>query len=83
VHVVVGDGSRGLPEHAPFDAINVAAAAHEVPAALEEQMADGGRLVAPIDGGNQRLLVERRQGDTLERRYLEPVRFVPLVGDAD
>jgi protein-L-isoaspartate(D-aspartate) O-methyltransferase len=83
VHVVVGDGSRGLREHAPFDAINVAAAAREVPAALEEQLADGGRLVAPIDGGNQRLLVERRQGDTLERRYLEPVRFVPLVGDAD
>jgi protein-L-isoaspartate(D-aspartate) O-methyltransferase len=83
VHVVVGDGSRGLPEQAPFDAINVAAAAHEVPRALEEQLADGGRLVAPIDGGNQRLLVERRGGDTLERRYLESVRFVPLVGDAD
>jgi protein-L-isoaspartate(D-aspartate) O-methyltransferase len=83
VHVVVGDGSRGLPEHAPFDAINVAAAAREVPPALEEQLADGGRLVAPIDGGNQRLLVDRRRGDKLERRNLEPVRFVPLVGDAD
>jgi protein-L-isoaspartate(D-aspartate) O-methyltransferase len=83
VHVVVGDGSHGLPEQAPFDAINVAAAAHEVPLALEEQLADGGRLVAPIDGRDQRLLVERRRGDTLERTYLEPVRFVPLVGDTD
>ena len=83
VHVVVGDGSRGWPEQAPFDAINVAATAHEVPAALEEQLADGGRLVAPIDSGDQRLLLERRRGGTLERTYLEPVRFVPLVGDGD
>jgi protein-L-isoaspartate(D-aspartate) O-methyltransferase len=83
VYAVVGDGSRGLPEQAPFDAINVAAAAHEVPGALEEQLADGGRLVAPIDGREQRLLLERRRGDTLERTDLEPVRFVPLVGDAD
>ena len=48
---------RGLPEQAPFDAINVAAAAHEVPPALEEQLADGGRLVAPINGREQRLLL--------------------------
>jgi protein-L-isoaspartate(D-aspartate) O-methyltransferase len=81
VHVVVGDGSRGLPERAPFDAINVAAAAHDVPPALEEQLADGGRLVAPIDGREQRLLLMGRHGDKLERTYLDPVRFVPLVGD--
>ena len=83
VHVLVGDGSLGLPEQAPFNAINVAAAAHEVPPALEEQLAEGGRLVAPIDGREQRLLLVRRDGETLERTYLEPVRFVPLVGDAD
>jgi protein-L-isoaspartate(D-aspartate) O-methyltransferase len=84
VHVVLGDGSRGLPEHAPFDAINVAAAAHDVPAALTEQLAGGGRLVAPIDGREQRLLLVRRQADdVLERTYLDPVRFVPLVADAD
>jgi protein-L-isoaspartate(D-aspartate) O-methyltransferase len=81
VHVVVGDGSRGLPEQAPFDAINVAAAAHDVPPALAEQLADGGRLVAPINGREQRLLLVGRRGDTLERAYLDPVRFVPLVGD--
>ena len=83
VQVIVGDGSRGLPEQAPFDAINVAAAAHDVPPALAEQLADGGRLVAPIDGREQRLLLVRRSGDTRERTYLDPVRFVPLVGDAD
>jgi protein-L-isoaspartate(D-aspartate) O-methyltransferase len=81
VHVVVGDGSRGLPEQATFDAINVAAAAHDVPPALEEQLAAGGRLVAPIDGREQRLLLLGRYGDKLERTYLDPVRFVPLVGD--
>ena len=83
VHVVVGDGSRGLPEQAPFEAINVAAAAHEVPSALQEQLVDGGRLVAPVNAGEQRLLLVHRRGETLERKYLEPVRFVPLVGDND
>jgi protein-L-isoaspartate(D-aspartate) O-methyltransferase len=83
VHVVIGDGSQGLPEPAPFDAINVAAAAHDVPRALEEQLTLGGRLVAPIDGRDQRLLLERRADGRLERTYLEPVRFVPLVGDSD
>jgi protein-L-isoaspartate(D-aspartate) O-methyltransferase len=80
VTVVSGDGSRGLPEHAPFDAINVAARARgEVPPALEQQLALGGRLVAPIvdDGGEQLVLVRRDEGG-FERRRLEPVRFVPL-----
>ena len=80
VTLVVGDGSLGLPEQAPFDAINVAAAAWErVPAALEDQLAVGGRLVAPVDGAGQRLVRVRRRGDGFERRWLEPVRFVPLV----
>jgi protein-L-isoaspartate(D-aspartate) O-methyltransferase len=81
VHVVVGDGSGGYPPQAPYDAINVAAAAQEVPPALEDQLSQGGRLVVPVDGRDQRLIVERRRGDVLERRSLEPVRFVPLVGD--
>jgi len=80
VHVVAGDGSGGYPPQAPYDAINVAAAAQEVPQALEDQLAEGGRLVVPVDGRDQRLIVERRRGDVLERRSLEPVRFVPLVG---
>ena len=80
VTVVVGDGSRGLPEHAPYDAINVAAAAGDgVPGALEEQLAAGGRLVAPVGALEQRLVLVRRTPDGLRREDHEGVRFVPLV----
>jgi protein-L-isoaspartate(D-aspartate) O-methyltransferase len=80
VTLVVGDGSRGLPEHAPYDAINVAAAAcSAIPLALEEQLAAGGRLVAPVEDGEQRLVRLRRTGAGIERQELERVRFVPLV----
>jgi protein-L-isoaspartate(D-aspartate) O-methyltransferase len=84
VTLVVGDGSAGYEEEAPYDAINVAAgSAHGVPPALADQLADGGRMVLPIDGGSQRLLVVRRRGDVLKREEHDPVRFVPLVADAD
>jgi protein-L-isoaspartate(D-aspartate) O-methyltransferase len=80
VTVVAGDGSAGLPEHAPFDAINVAATARgAVPPALEQQLAAGGRLVAPIaDEDGERLVLVRRVEDGFDRRQLESVRFVPL-----
>ncbi len=74
--LLVGDGARGLPEEAPFDAINVAAAATAVPPALEEQLVAGGKLVVPV---NDRLYVVERTQRGLERRALERVRFVPLV----
>ena len=80
VTVVAGDGALGLLAHAPYDAINVAATAHgEVPPALEQQLALGGRLVAPIvdDSGEQLVLVRRHEGG-FERLRLESVRFVPL-----
>jgi protein-L-isoaspartate(D-aspartate) O-methyltransferase len=84
VTLVVGDGSRGLPEHAPFDAINIAAAAEEeVPSALAEQLAPGGRLVVPVGERSQRLMLIRRTGNGFERVVLEQVRFVPLVQDRD
>jgi protein-L-isoaspartate(D-aspartate) O-methyltransferase len=80
VTLVVGDGARGLPDAAPFEAINVAAAAlSAIPVALEDQLAPGGRLVAPIEDGDQRLCVVRRVAGDFERRTLERVRFVPLV----
>ncbi len=79
VTLLVGDGSRGLPEEAPFDAINVAAAAAGVPPALEEQLVEGGWLVVPVDEGDQRLVVIQRTASGFERRALERVRFVPLV----
>ena len=77
---MTGDGAAGLPEHAPYNAINVAATARgHVPAALEQQLAIGGRLVAPIadESGEQLVLVRRHEGG-FERRRLESVRFVPL-----
>jgi protein-L-isoaspartate(D-aspartate) O-methyltransferase len=82
VTVLVGDGSRGLPAVAPFDAINVAAAAWpEIPPALVRQLAPGGRLVAPVGASGQQLvLVERGADDeALTRTMLDPVRFVPLI----
>ena len=80
VHLIVGDGSLGYPPTAPYDAINVAAAAAgEPPRALEEQLAAGGRLVVPVDGPDQRLMRVRRTADGFERTWHEPVRFVPLV----
>ena len=79
VTLVVGDGSRGHPEAAPYDAINVAAAASgSLPAALEEQLASGGRLLAPVDGADERLVLARCTAEGIERQDLDPVRFVPL-----
>src|SRR5919202_6015750 len=81
VTLAVGDGSHGLPEHAPYEAINVAAATGggSVPPALVEQLADGGRLVAPVGDGEQRLVRVRRTPRGVETEALEGVRFVPLV----
>src|SRR6201999_1211035 len=78
VTLVVGDGALGLPGDAPFDAVNVAAAAWAaVPPALEDQLAPGGRLVAPVEDGDQRLCFVRRTGGALERHKLERPRFLP------
>ena len=74
------DGGMGWPERGPFDGIIVTAAPMEVPTELLDQLADGGVLVAPV-GEKQQVLVEViRNGDQFERRELEPVRFVPLLG---
>jgi protein-L-isoaspartate(D-aspartate) O-methyltransferase len=82
VTLIVGDGTRGLPEEAPFDAINVAAAGSaEALAELESQLAADGRLVAPVTEPLQRLAVTRRTAKGLERTLFEEVRFVPLVRD--
>lgn len=84
VTCVVGDGTRGLPDQAPFDAINVAAAAGvDVPPALVAQLGEGGRLVAPVGRRRQHLVRVRRTADGVRRERLDPVRFVPLVRDRD
>jgi protein-L-isoaspartate(D-aspartate) O-methyltransferase len=82
VEVRVGDGSLGVPERAPFDAIAIAAAAPTVPGALYEQLVDGGRLVVPRGSrwGQELVLVERTADGPVERTFI-PVRFVPLLGD--
>jgi protein-L-isoaspartate(D-aspartate) O-methyltransferase len=81
VDIQVGDGTLGLPEHAPFDAIAVAAAAPEVPQSLYEQLRPGGRMAVPVGGrhGQQLALVVRSpEGPAVVRSV--PCRFVPLVG---
>jgi len=79
VHVRIGDGYRGWPEAAPFDAIIVTAAPPEVPPALVEQLGTGGRMVVPVGRYVQNLIRLRRAAKGLERQSLLPVRFVPMV----
>jgi protein-L-isoaspartate(D-aspartate) O-methyltransferase len=81
VRCVVGDGSQGYPDEAPYDAIMMTAAAPQVPGPLREQLAEGGRLVGPVGGRYDQLLVRVwRRGDRWDRETLVPVIFVPLVG---
>jgi protein-L-isoaspartate(D-aspartate) O-methyltransferase len=85
VHVICGDGTRGCPEQAPFEAIVVAAGGPGIPPALLKQLKVGGRLVIPIgeDQESQQLIrVIRRADDDFEYEELGAVRFVPLIGEA-
>jgi protein-L-isoaspartate(D-aspartate) O-methyltransferase len=76
-----GDGRLGWPEHAPYDAIVVAAATREIPEPLLEQLAIGGRMVIPVGSASRQelLRIERSAHNQFDRRKLESVRFVPLV----
>jgi protein-L-isoaspartate(D-aspartate) O-methyltransferase len=82
VTVVIGDGTLGVPEHAPYQAIVVAAASPRVPGPLVEQLADGGRLVHPVGpGGREDVTAFSKQaGRLVVDARLVPARFVPLVG---
>lgn len=81
VTVMEGDGSRGVPERAPYDAIVVAAGAPTLPASLKAQLADGGRLVIPVGSEvDQDLWVVTRNGAAFVEETLGGVRFVPLLG---
>lgn len=81
VEVIVGDGSRGYPAEAPYDAIAVHAATPEAPHSLLSELAQDGRLVVPIATGSADLLVAfiRENGD-LRQETIGPCRFVPLIG---
>lgn len=85
VHVRIGDGYRGWPEAAPFDAVIVTCSADDPPPPLVEQLASGGRMCIPVNvpGGEQELVLLEKQTDgTLRRRHVEWVRFVPMTGTA-
>jgi protein-L-isoaspartate(D-aspartate) O-methyltransferase len=82
VELLVGDGSRGMPDGAPFEAIAVHATAPAPPRSLLGQLADGGRLVVPIAADRADLLtVFRRHGGELRSEEIGPCRFVPLIGE--
>lgn len=79
VRLKCADGTMGLPEAAPYDTIIVAAAAASVPVSLKEQLAPGGRLMLPVGGADQRLVMIERQGNVFRESRLDAVRFVPLL----
>jgi protein-L-isoaspartate(D-aspartate) O-methyltransferase len=84
VHVRIGDGYRGWPEAAPFDAILLTAAPHAVPPPLIAQLKPGGRLVLPLGGFDQELMLLTKGPDgAVKEEKVLPVRFVPMTGEAE
>lgn len=81
ISLLLGDGTLGWRQYAPYDAILVSAAAPDVPQTYVEQLAEGGRLLIPLgDREEQTLYLMVKRGDSLDRTEIAPVRFVPLVG---
>ncbi len=81
VSFLLGDGTLGWRQYAPYDAILVGAGAPEVPQTYQEQLAEGGRLLIPLgDREEQTLFMFTRRGDKFEQEEIAPVRFVPLLG---
>lgn len=86
IKTLLGDGSLGWEQHAPYDAIIVTAAAPKLPAALIEQLSEGGRLIIPLQSewsGAQELVRLRKQGGEISRERLYEVRFVPMIGEVE
>ena len=80
IRLRIGDGYKGWPEHAPYNAIIVTCAPSEVPRPLEEQLAEGGRMVIPVGEANrQKLMLITKRAGRLDRKYIEAVRFVPML----
>ena len=83
VHVRVGDGYQGWPEAGPFDAIIVTCSPDHVPTPLTQQLKEGGRMIIPVDSGSgQELVLLEKHGDSLSRRRILAVRFVPMLGES-
>jgi protein-L-isoaspartate(D-aspartate) O-methyltransferase len=83
VQVKCGDGYRGWPDEAPFDAIIVTCASPEVPPALAEQLREGGRLIIPLGSARhfQTLMLLTKEGGRLQKKAISDVRFVPMTGE--
>jgi len=82
VETVVGDGTKGLPEHAPYDRISIAAASPGIPQPLKEQLVYGGKLLIPVGGKfYQELMLVIRRGGDYQQRNLGGCVFVPLIGE--
>jgi len=82
IQLRIGDGYRGWPEAAPFDAIVVTAAPPQVPQPLKDQLKPGGRLVIPVGDENQELRVITKTAGGFEEKTVIPVRFVPMTGES-
>ena len=83
VHVKIGDGYKGWPEHAPYDAVIVTCAPDHVPLPLVEQTREGGRIIIPVGpAGAQNLYLLEKKDGRLKQRSVLPVRFVPMTGEA-
>ena len=84
VHVKVGDGYQGWPEHAPFDKIIVTCSPEKVPPALVEQLKEGGRMVIPVGERYQQTLYLLKKTDgKMVSEALQPTLFVPMTGEAE
>jgi protein-L-isoaspartate(D-aspartate) O-methyltransferase len=83
VHLRTGDGHKGWPEAAPFDAIVVSAAPPQIPQALGDQLSLGGRMIIPIGNDQQDLIFLLNTGQRIEQFRKIPVRFVPMTGKRD
>jgi protein-L-isoaspartate(D-aspartate) O-methyltransferase len=83
VHVKVGDGYKGWPERAPFDAVIVTCAPDHIPQPLVDQLKDHGRMIIPVGpAGDQELYLLEKENGQLRQRSVTPVRFVPMTGEA-
>lgn len=83
IFVKIGDGYRGWPEHAPFDAIIVTCAPEKIPQPLIDQLNDGGRMIIPVGDFVQELVLVKKHGEKITRENIATVQFVPMTGESE